>query len=222
MIRTLYPSLVNPLQPQEGPDFNPWIRPWSEPVRHAVLAVALIASATVLGQPPAEATTVDRYQRPFSEPIFQRGLRTADQQFLAWSSVVETVTADKWIYPWSEPVRLKQGLGVTLQQFTTPPETLYPILSRLTQWYEPLNEPVRLKTGLGAHLQESLAFTALKPAFTTVTITMNALETNRDVALFGVLVYNVIPTPYVLIAGANVDISEIPATRAGAASIEET
>ena len=82
-------------------------------------------------------------------------------------------------------------------------------------WFTWLSEPVRLPRGLKVHLQQSVAqhLRILPPA--TVTFTMSAKEINTDVALFGIAVYNKANK-------AIVSVREIPATNAGAASIEET
>ncbi len=91
------------------------------------------------------------------------GLQAGRQQFLAWvPPITETVTSDKWAYPWSEPVRQKRGLLASSQQFLALDTAAIPV-STLEPWFAPLSEPVRLKPGLRAQLQQAAIQTVLDP-----------------------------------------------------------
>jgi hypothetical protein len=77
-----YQNSANPPTQSQGMG---WHQPWREPGRLNVVkaaAVALIASGAVLVEaaPFAEATTVDRWQRPFSEPVRTRNFGVQYQQ----------------------------------------------------------------------------------------------------------------------------------------------
>jgi len=123
-----------------------WTYPWTEPVRTRQLATALqLEPAWGVFTP---AITIDQYgwRQPLSDPTrtsaflqsgFLQGINT---------SAPETVTADKWSYPWSEPVRERPGLKAYLQQ-----AFIGPVLNPNTQitqnyesrWHYAWSEPVR-------------------------------------------------------------------------------
>jgi hypothetical protein len=165
-----------------------WHQPWTIPVR---IKPRL---------PEGEQQSFAFYTNPvitfgyygwLSEPVrLKKGLRTDLQQTTtADTTVIPTSKIPNWLYPWSEPVRQKPGLKAGLQQATAPTAPIYPILSRLIQWFKPFDEPVREKRGFKAWLQTF--FTAgTKPIAAQVSIVLDATETNKDVALFGVVVYN--------------------------------
>jgi hypothetical protein len=189
-----------------------WHFAWSEPVR------------TKPRLPEAEQQFLALYAKPIvsfgfygwlSEPVKQKpGLRTELQQTTtADTTVIPTSRMPNWLYPWSEPVRQKPGLRAGLQQVTTTPPT-YPILSRLIQWFKPFDEPVREKRGFRAWLQQFYTVDT-KPIAAQVQLVLNATETNKDVALFGIVVYN-------KAVDCKVSIKEIKRRDDGAVSIEET
>lgn len=61
----------------------------------------------------------------------------------------ETVTESRWHQPWSEPVRLKPGLHVSLQSFQPYDETQqFPETVTESRWHQPWSEPVRQKVGI--------------------------------------------------------------------------
>lgn len=67
----------------------------------------------------------------------------------------ETVTADKWIYPWSEPVRYKKieiALIASGNFFT--PASPFPEVVFEDRWHYPWSEPVRQRQGLGPQYQQ--------------------------------------------------------------------
>jgi hypothetical protein len=123
-----------------------WTYPWTEPVRTRQLATALqLEPAWGVFTP---AITIDQYgwRQPLSDPTrtsaflqsgFLQGINT---------SAPETVTADKWSYPWSELVRERPGLKAYLQQ-----AFIGPVLDPNTQitqgyesrWHYAWSEPVR-------------------------------------------------------------------------------
>jgi hypothetical protein len=203
-------------------------QPWSVPVRQKILpqlAAALIASGNIFtpAAPFPETVTESRFHYPWSEPVrFKQGLQAQYQQvsvrdFLSFP----TSNHMAWYASLSMPVRLKPGLGVQLQQaFTIDAEILRNIVFSLQaiSWW---SEPVRLKIGLKAYQQQFLAMPPRLLPTPQVTLTMNALETNTDVALIGIYVYNQV-SPATDQSGTRVSIVENPVDRGSAASIKET
>jgi hypothetical protein len=125
----------------------------------------------------------------------------------------------KWHYAWSEPVRLKRGLHPSLHLFTVY-LNITSVFVPTRMLYRPWVDPVRIKLGLQTRLQQ---FFAAPPRYLpkpNVTMTMAAIETNADIALFGIGVGDEAVTPPP-IAQINVSIEEIPATGSGSASLEE-
>lgn len=133
-----------------------WGYRWSEPVRTRALATALQPILRGPVAPPSPAETVTASIWP--QVIFTK--------YLIYQSVArpvftpaEVTTVDKWIYPWSEPVRQKIGLRADLQQsfigLTLNPDT------QITQffesrWHYPWSEPVRIKPQVPVGEQQAL------------------------------------------------------------------
>lgn len=74
--------------------------------------------------------------------------------------------AAPWLYPWSEPVRPKPGLGARFQQFTSLGTPNIPGTATFLQgWYVPFSEPVRLKRGIPSIEQHYFEFEPEPPEF---------------------------------------------------------
>ena len=156
-----------------------WYAPWSEPSVKALRLPAAQQPYLAWSSFTPAATTEDQWHQPWSEPVrIKRALSPGAQFFTigqpttvvnfsqTWTDVQfstyrlfqglaepiftqAVVPEDRWHQPWSEPVRLKRGLGVHLQ-----PVTQGEIKPRVSfAWYEWLSDPVRLKRGTGSHLQ---------------------------------------------------------------------
>lgn len=80
-------------------------------------------------------------------------------QSVAYTPIAETITYDKWGFPWSEPKRFKRGLATYEQQ--TLAFNPRPIVS--FGFYGWLTEPVRPKKGLQARLQMPVAQPPIRP-----------------------------------------------------------
>jgi len=100
-----------------------------------------------------------------------------------------------WHFPWSEPVRFKQGLKPYLQQFFTGDPRWIPDPSTYIGWFAPLRDPVRLKIGLRSSLQHYFEAPPRLLPPPDVTAVMHATEINKDIALFHINVYTGLPTP---------------------------
>lgn len=199
-----------------------WHYPWSGPVRtRPGLGAHLQPFASFVNPTPQQDENEARWHYPWSEPVRTRpGLSAAEQQFLFYPSL--PILRDiSWFAPFSDPVRQKIGLAAFLQQFDSlqtpvvpPPSTL---LLGFNWWSEPVREMPGLKTQLQAFL---FAPPRLLPT-PDVTATMAATETNEDVALFGVYVYNP-ATPSTAGPAIRTSVIEIPQDRGSVASIEES
>lgn len=165
----------------------------------------------------------------------------------------ETISADKWIYPWSDPVRFRhiraslivsggtwhpqnnppvnpwfmalaepvrhpRRLHASLNPFQGPLVVQPPGSATLIQgWFTWMSEPVRQPKGLKAPYHTAVFLPSRILPTPDVTVTMYAIETNNDVALFGVDV-----TGGGGVTGqsrAIVTITEIPAQNQAGASI---
>ena len=204
----------------------PWLYAWSLPVRFKVLpAVAVVLAATSGGVlPPPQPTTINgiSWYAPLNEPVRLKiglGAHLQKTGFLEVPTQPVTSRLIQWFAPLSEPVRLKIGTPAFEQPFLfvepQPPEAME------IPWYNWLSEPVRLPQGLKAWLQQTTAWEPrlLPPA--NVFVTMDALETNNDVALFGIQVYSS-AAPSGGVASANVSIAEVPVENSASASLRES
>jgi len=200
-----------------------WHQPWSEPVRTRIIAVALIAASGAVVPPPVPPGLYGiSWYAPLNEPVREKiGLKAYLQKTNALEVPVQPLSSNliQWFAPLSEPVRLKIGLKVQDQPFfqfePEPPEAME------IPWYGWLSEPVREKIGLRAWLQQTTAYPPRLLPTPNVTVTMAATETNNDVALFGINVYDSI-TPSGTGTSANVSIAEVPTENNAAASIRES
>ena len=225
--RIIYPSLQQPVQltivdPQDI--YSKWGFGWSEPVRNAAIAVALIASGCVFPLPTeAETVTESRWHYPWSEPVrVKPGLNSALQQYFTGDPIpFPTVSGMGWFAPLADPVRIKIGLRADLQQFFTADSELPPTPAEYLIGYNWWSEPVRLPIGLKAWLQQTTAMPPRLLPTPTVFATMDAVETNTDVALFGINVYNSV-TPPTSGQGAKVSITEVPVPGNDPTSIRES
>jgi hypothetical protein len=125
-----------------------WHYAWSDPVRVRALATA---QQQALGEPATsvfETITVDKWYRPFNEPV-RTALRTAWYQPFTIDTAAIPVSSNEslWHQPWSEP-SVKYRLRTPWYQPYTGDTQAIPT-GRLETWYQPLSEPsvkYRLRT----------------------------------------------------------------------------
>lgn len=203
-----------------GATYTPWYAPLSEPVRTAPRLQTGLNPDFVYGDQKPVVTF--SYYNWLTEPVRQKpGLGAHLQQFDPYQVPVQPQSNRliQWFAPLSEPVRVKPRLQVGLNPFLFyQPE--FPEAMDVP-WFAWLSEPVRLPVGLKAWLQQTTAWEPrlLPPA--NVFVTMNALETNNDVALFGIQVYSS-SAPAGGVASANVSIAEVPVENNASASLRES
>jgi hypothetical protein len=129
---------------------------------------------------------------------------------------------DRWFRPLSEPKRFKPILNPGLNLFNSMP---FPFIkspsNTIYAWHKWFDNPVWPKKGMRKEYQQTLAHPPLKIAKPSVFLTLSVREINLDVWDGGLNVYDGTIPVYVLIAGANVTIKEIPSTNSGAASVTE-
>ena len=135
-----------------------WYYPWSEPVRLKKFSPAL-QSVTALPVTTPVAAAVTIVDTSDYGVIFPRSFIYQSQTKPVFPPTPETITADKWIYPWSEPVRTRR-FPTSEQQVSSlgfpPPVTA-------GQWIYAWSEPVRSKRGLSVTLQQTLAWQFVAP-----------------------------------------------------------
>jgi len=142
---------------------NWWLQPFSEPVRQKPgLAVHLQQQPTLwplpILPPPPTAVTPSAVS---TEVIFPRSF--IYQARVDSLVVKETITADKWIYAWSEPVRTKRFAVAYQPSFTLVLEPNTEITPRFeSRWHQPWSEPVRVRQLATAQYQ------ALIPRFAPI------------------------------------------------------
>ncbi len=154
-----------------------------------------------------------------SEPVrIKPGLNAALQQTTTGDTTQIPISR---IYPWyspfNEPVRLKVGLRADLQQWYSQDVPGPPLSAQIMGYFQPMSLPFFSPWLKAAHLPFYTGPDRLLPT-PTITVTMLAPETNSDVALFGVLVYDSV-TPTTNSQIANVSIIEIPAISGGLGAI---
>ncbi len=139
-----------------------WHQPWSPPVKTRIAPLLAIAlSASGLFAPifvPPEVTTVDRWNSALAEPVrLKPGLAAKQQQTLAFVATTgENITPDKWLFPWSEPVRFRT-LRVSQQQSLA--YDAIPITNGFESlWHQSWSEPVRIKPSFRKGTEEFQAF----------------------------------------------------------------
>jgi hypothetical protein len=145
------------IPPTEVITEDKWHFPWATPTRPRIAAAAAIALiASGLFQTPfvAPAAAGTGIVTPVTDSVGIQFKERRQYQALAYVPFVatETVTVDKWVYPWTEPVRKRAGLIAAAQQVFTADTAAIPV-SQLEPWFQPLSEPVRQKPGLRASLQ---------------------------------------------------------------------
>jgi len=205
-----------------------WHQTWSQPVRQRRdprLVTALAASgASFSPAPPFEESILEsKWHFPWSEPVrLKRGLGARYQQALTIDPITfPTRSGIPWYANFSEPVRLKKGLRAHLHKTTSLDFPVLPLPALLLQgWYNWLGIPVWGPNGLKKHLQQTLAYHPRMLPNPDVTAVMAATETNNDVALFAISVYDSAGT-VTSGAGARVAIIEVTPSGTGPTSITE-
>lgn len=145
---------------------------------------------------------------PLTEPKrFKRGLASWHQQTIAQDTLpIPTSRGMGWFANLSEPKRFPKGLKAYLQRdFFIDTKFIADVTVGFLSQY---SEPVRFKKGLAAYAQQSFAYPPRILPNPNVTVTINGIEENRDVALFAVNVYNSAPT-VIVGQGARVSVIEI-------------
>lgn len=100
-----------------------------------------------------------------SDPVRQRRLPAAQQQFYASGYASDSNTLLDGYAPWSEPVRTRY-LRTAQQQTLAWPENASAEVIYEDKWHFPWSEPVRQKLGLNRSLQPFLAQSTLNPVVT--------------------------------------------------------
>lgn len=182
--------------------------PWSEPRRFKKGLSWTLQHSFTIDPIPVPASRGIGWFAPLSEPKrFKRGLAPWQQQVLTQDTdPVPTTKGIGWYAPFSDPKRFPRGLRADFQQTFAVDTKLVPDIT--VGFLSQYSEPVRIKQGLEAWRQQFLAYHPRLLPNPDVTATMNGIETNRDVALFAVNVYDGASTA-VLGQGAKVSIIEI-------------
>jgi hypothetical protein len=110
------------------------------------------------------AVNEDSWHQPFSTDVVRRRapMPTGAHQFASFvqfAPFAETVSADRWFVPFSEPVRFSRRLATALQQFAA--FTQFQI--RLDTWFVPFNEPTRFRPRLATAEQQFASFVQFAP-----------------------------------------------------------
>lgn len=195
MSRIFYQQKTQPILPDnltpETVMESKWHQPWSEPKRFPKGLAPYLQQAFTGDPSPFPTSRNMGWYGWLSEPVRQKpGLLAALQQFDALQAPVVPQVASfiPWYAPFADPVRLKPGLLAANQAFffygPEFPEDLD------VDWYHPFSEPKRFKPGLRADLQQFFAYHPRILPNPDVTATMAATETNADVFLGAINVYN--------------------------------
>jgi hypothetical protein len=172
-----------------------WTFPWSDPVK---IKPGVLASnqAFFFYQPAPPIIFSPNWFQAWSEPSVKTGISPRLAIALAASGLFSPVIGpiapgpnyeSAWHYRWSEPVRLKPGLRTEYQKFESQDTLFIPPPAALLQgWFNWLTEPVRRKAGLLPQLQQFLAYHPRTLPNPNVTVVINAIETNADIALIAV------------------------------------
>lgn len=138
----------------------------SEPVRQKPgLGAGLQQVIPAVFSPPVVSFS---YYNWLSEPVRQKpGLAAYLQQSLAFQPIVvtEVITPDKWIYPWSDPVRLSRFQTALQQAVAFQPIVAADITNY--RWLASWQDPVRQKPGLGPQLQQAFTTAIFQPTAPT-------------------------------------------------------
>lgn len=159
-----------------------------------------------------EAILEDKWGFSWSEPVRQKIAPRLAIALIA-SGLSYTPNPPFTVYPaWysrlSEPVRLKPGLKAHLQQAFTMDAKFIRDTATILQGFNWWSEPVRRKRGLSVQYQQFWTGPVrdLPNPTVSVTVTLNAMETNTDEALFAV---NVTDSTPVTVAGEGARVSII-------------
>lgn len=206
------------------PDLNPR-PPWAEPVRFKKGTRAAQQQFFAYGQAATLGENVfyDKWGYQWTDPVRKkRGLQSSLQHFYTTDvSPIPTSRGMPWFRGLDTPVRTKPGLRAQLQQtFAFDAKWIIPPDAGIQGWFRPLERPLRRKPGLSAALQAAFFYEPRLLPNPNVTMTMAATETNRDIALFALNVYNASGGTTGALS-ANVSIVEVPINDDGALSIAE-
>lgn len=136
-----------------------WFAGLNEPTRlKKGLSAGLQQFFTFDQSPPAVPPTLTITTTLGSQVIYKRRL-IYQSSTSVFAATIETITYDKWGFPWSEPKRFKRGLAPYEQQ--TLAFNPQPIVS--FGFYGWLTEPVRTKKGLQTRLQMPVAQPPIRP-----------------------------------------------------------
>ena len=210
--------------PPEPPIFDTvdWLTPFNEPVRQKKGLGSWLQQSFTQDTQPVPTSRGMGWFRPLETPVrVKLGVRAPNQPFQTLGPFPPEEAMLTWYKPLETPVRLKKGIGAWLQQYwnadTSVPFGPASNLDAFQSWVD----PVRLPRGLKAWLQQFFAYHPRILPNPDVTLVMSAVETNNDVALFGVYVTNPI-APVTTGTSANVSIVEVPTENNAAASLRET
>lgn len=180
----------------ERVDESKWHYPWSEPVRLKPGLRVYLQQFYTADTSTIPLTKLEPWFNWWSEPVRQKPRLIAGANPDWFYGNQRPLVSFSWFNWLAEPKRFKPGLGAHLQQSTTYDTKFVPSPGSFIQgWFTWLSEPVREKLGLKSHLQQFLATPPrlLPTPTTTATVTLNATETNLDVASFAVRVPNTSP-----------------------------
>lgn len=125
-----------------------WHRPLSEPVRTRPRLITGAQQFLAFNPRPIVSFGWNEHSS-WAEPVRTRAaLRSDLQQAVAFPlRTLEEITEDKWHQPWSQPVRIKQGLISAAQRYLEFDPFPIPRTGETTEasWHFPWSEPVRFK-----------------------------------------------------------------------------
>ncbi len=208
----------------EESQFSKYSYPWSEPVRKKPGTPAYLQRFFTGDTEPIPTSRNMAWFANLSGPVREKiGLKPGLQQFFTGDpAAIPASRGMAWFANFTEPVREKVGTKAALQQaFTADWEFVPGTGEALDGWYVWYSEPVRALAGLKPYLQQYIAYHPRILPNPNVTGTMNAIETNADVAIFAINVYNSGSTASSG-QGARVSIVEVPASGGDPVSIRES
>lgn len=180
----------------------------------------------------AETVMESKWHQPWSDPfqtIWKSWIRQAAIARITSGPItpptgIPIPTWDKWGYQWQDPghVRLdtRKGLPVVEQRALFFILDIFEINLYLRGWFNWLNEPVRKKPGLRADLQHYFEAPPRILPTPNVIVTMAATETNLDVFLGAINVYDGGGST-ASNQGAKVSVTETSPDNSGGMSIRE-
>lgn len=210
----------------ETVSLDKWYAPLASPVRikpNIGVPRQQAFFAEPFGETQAEAVLESKFHFPWTEPVrIKPGLKASLQlAFTADTNTFPTNVGMGWYAPFPMPVRLPKGLKFYLQRYDTQDSVFVFNPFRLIPYFMALSEPLRPKPGLKAYLQQTAAYHPRILPNPNVTLVLAATETNNDVALFGLDVYNSSGT-VTSGEGARVSIIEVAPSGTGPTSIRES